>query len=118
MFETSFSVPVSKLTLDHVPTLKKAHACIVPIKAELDQMVEGMKLFSIIDVVRKVPHPFKELFVPTTSNSSLSAAMMLELFNVELSIVGSNNRENEESAVCHWNEFLMDVQNGMAGMYI
>ncbi len=45
LFESGFSVPVTKRTMADIPLIKRAvsvHCCIVPIKAELDQMVEGM----------------------------------------------------------------------------
>ena len=42
---------------------------------------------------------------------------MLDLFDFDFSVEGSNAKEAEEAeeaAVVHWNEFLTEVEKGMA----
>ena len=56
VFDSGFAVPVSRVTLEHIPMLIKAiciHSAVVLIKAELDQLSEGLKVFHLIDIVRK-----------------------------------------------------------------
>ena len=118
VFECGFTVPVSRVTLENIPTLIKAisiHSTIVPIKAELDQLSEGLKLFRVLDTVRKWPQEMKELFT-YNSNTKLTAQDMIRLFDIEFSLTGSSSRQLEEATVIHWNEFLQEVENGLAGM--
>lgn len=117
VFDCGFAVPVSRVTLEHIPMLIKAiciHSAVVPIKAELDQLSEGLKLFHLIDIVRKWPQKMKELFT-CSPNTKLNAQEMIRLFEIELSPIGSNSRQLEEATVIHWNEFLQEVEHGLAG---
>ena len=100
-----------------IPVLWKiisVHSCIVPIKAELDQLQEGLKLFNVIDILKSFPIQTKQLFV-SGGSISLSLDTMLELFEFDFSVQGSNARETEEATVVHWNEFLTEVDKQLAG---
>lgn len=119
VYECGFATSITQVTLEHIPMLVRAiciHSCIVPIKAELDQLGEGLKLFDVLDLVQKRPILMKELFA-CSGSSTLTVNSMLPLFEIDYSPEGSNARETEEAAVVHWNEFLLDVENGMAGKF-
>ena len=47
----------------------------------------------------------------------LTVNSILTLFEIDFSTERSNARETEEATVIHWNEFLLDIENGMAGKY-
>ena len=58
MYASGFSIPVAQVSMDDIPVLLKIicfHSCIVPIKAELDQLKEGLHLFNVIDILKRFP---------------------------------------------------------------
>ena len=114
VYMSGFSTPITKVTLDDNPVVLKAvsiHSCIGPIKAELDQLKEGLNLFNVIDLIKKQT---RELFV-STGSAKLTVNNMLDLFEFSFSLEGSNAREAEEANILHWNEFLMEVEKNLAG---
>ena len=117
VYASGFSTPITKVTLDDIPVVLKAvsiHSCIVPIKAELDQLKEGLNLFNVIDLIKKFSMQTRELFV-STGSAKLTVNNMLDLFEFSFSLEGSNARESEEATILHWNEFLMEVEKNLAG---
>ena len=52
------------------------------------------------------------LFV-SINDTSLSAEMMINLFRFDLSPQESSKRVSEECVIQYWNEFLLDLENGM-----
>ncbi len=56
VFECGFSKPITQVSLEDVPMLHKAiaiNSCLVPIKAELDQIKEGLGLFNVDELLKK-----------------------------------------------------------------
>ena len=55
VYASGFSTPITQVTMDDIPLLLKiicVHSCVVPIKAELDQLKEGLNLFNVIDILK------------------------------------------------------------------
>ncbi len=77
---------------------------IVRVKAQIDQMIDGMKCLGIDELLKCYPSTMYRLFisqpVPLTSES------MFNLFLARLSPEGSNKRENEEQIIVYWNYLL------------
>ena len=51
VFDCGFSTPVNKVTVKDVPLITKAvclHATVFQVKAELDQLADGLSLFGIL----------------------------------------------------------------------
>ena len=120
VFASGFSKPITQVTLEDVPVILKAlgiNSCLVPVKAELDQVKEGLSIFNISQLIAQYPSEMKKLFVAGAQPAKLSVSDFIRLTEYHYSGEGSNVREKEESTTMHWNDFLMDVENGMAGMY-
>ena len=105
-------------SLENVPDIVKA-VCLqttllnVKFKAELDQMVEGLKLFDVISLLRQHPLKFKSLFVFDPVDSVLTVNQIVALFDVVYSPQGSSKRVSEEATFMHWDEFLHDLAHGL-----
>ena len=107
----------SRLSLELIPALIKSiaiHLCVVPIKAELDHLCEGLNLFGIYDLIKQFPDLLKDLFV-MSKGSNISTSTFISLFEINFSPEGFNAREAEEATLFYWYEFLNDVQNGLVG---
>ena len=85
-------------------------------KAELDQVKEGLSIFNISQLIARHPSKMKELFVASAQPAKFSVSDFIQLTEYHYSDKGSNARQKEESTTMHWNDFFMDVENRMAGM--
>ena len=81
---------------------------LVPVKAEFDQIIEGL---SLISTVWEPNIQQRELFVADRSPAVLTVPAFLQL--IDYSEQGSNDWEKE---AIHWNEFLIEVENKIAGI--
>ncbi len=106
-----------RLSLELIPALIKSiaiHSCVVPIKAELDHLCEGLNLFGMYDLIKLFPDLMKDLFV-MNKGSNVTTSTFISLFEINFSPDGFNAREAEEATVFYWYKFLNDVQNGLVG---
>ena len=74
-------------------------------KAQLDDLIRGLGVLGILELLRKNPHKAKDILVfqrPT----KLTADHMISMFTPQLSLVGSNAREDEEHINLLWVHFL------------
>lgn len=111
IFDSGFSVPVTQASLENVPDIVKAvclQTTLLNVKAELDQMVEGLKLFDVISLLRQHPLKFKSLFVFDPVDSVLTVDQMVVLFDVVYSPQGSSKRVSEEAS-CTGMSFFMTL---------
>ena len=83
----------------------------VQLKAELDDFIEGLKTLEILTLMRNYPNEMKPLFLP--EKRELSSSTLKDIFSVEFSLQGSNQRQVEE-VYMFWLSFLKDVE----GMHI
>ena len=106
------------MELEDIPILHQAiaiHSCLVPVKAELDQLREGLGLFNVHKLVTAYPAKMEKLFVFSGLPVHLRVIDFLALIEYNYSESGSNQREKEEQATMHWSEFLMELENRVAG---
>ena len=69
--------------------------------------MKGLKQLGVLDMIMTYPDIMKNAFMH--SPIQLSAAVLEDLFPVkDWSPVGSNRRQNEERAVTHWRDYLLD----------
>ena len=71
LFATGFRKAVCSLGLQHVSLIKSSlidYHCLLKVKAEMDQFLEGLSLFGMLDAIRKKPEVMKPLFMAQTSN--------------------------------------------------
>ena len=81
IFDSGFTVPVTQVSLENVQDIVRAvclQTTLLNMKAELDQMAEGLKLFNVISLLRQ--HPQK-----IDVDSVLTLDQMVALFDVEYS---------------------------------
>jgi transcription antitermination factor NusG len=88
------------------------HFVILSAKAELDEMVNGLKSLEVLTLVRSNPGVSRQLFVKGNP-TPLTADSLYDMFTPELSPM-SNRREKEEAQLLNWTNFLGFVE----GMYI
>ena len=115
VFDCGFATPVNKVTVKDVPLITKAvslHATVFLVKAELDQLADGLELFGIVGLMRKHPNKMKPLFVYDPMDKP-TAELMIALFDVHFSPPGTSKRVTEETAILYWNELLQDMANGL-----
>ena len=120
IFDSGFTVPVTQVSLENVQDIVRAvclQSTLLNVKAELDQMAEGLKLLNVISLLRQHPQKFKSLFVFDV-DSVLTADQMVTLFDVAYSPQGSTKRVSEEATYMHWNEFLHDLAHGLVGRHM
>lgn len=77
-------------------------------RSALEQFKEGLEALGILDVMKRYPIEFKQLFCfqPT----KLTALMLQTMFSATYSPTGSNCRAKEELIVMHWRDFLQDCE--------
>ena len=80
----------------------------VQVKAELDDIAEGLESLEVLSLIRRNPLIMKSLFIH--AKSSLTCSVLQDLFTVEFSCKGSNQRELEEETYMYWVNFLQDVE--------
>ena len=73
-----FTRPISTLTLRDIPLLVESvslHASLLVVKAELDQLVEGLRDTPVLEMMRSNPVLCRDLFIRKRSRrSSLTAS--------------------------------------------
>ena len=77
----------------------------MPIKLELDQLIQGLEICGILPLIRKYPRIMKELFV-YNPDDKITVELMVAMFDVKY----SSRSEMEEQTIQFWNyEFLIDM---------
>lgn len=111
---------MTQASLENVPDIVRAvclQTTLLNMKAELDQMAEGLKLFNVISLLRQYPLKFKSFFIFDV-DSVLTVDQMVALFDVAYSPQGSSKRVSEEATFMHWDEFLHDLAHGLVGRHM
>lgn len=69
LYATGFRKAVCGLGLQHVSIIKSSlidYHCLLKVKAEMDQFLEGLSTFGILDAIKNKPDVMKPLFVEQT----------------------------------------------------
>ncbi|XP_061576426.1 G2/M phase-specific E3 ubiquitin-protein ligase-like [Cololabis saira] len=78
------------------------------VSGAFERFKEGLKTLGVLDAMRMYPESFRPLLChqppPLTANS------MDQLFQIRLSVAGSNKRMAEERVVPFWRDYLLDVE--------
>lgn len=85
------------------------HFVVLSAKAELDDLVDGLKSLEILSLVRNNPQVARQLFVKGTPKP-LTADSIYDMFTPVLSPQMSNLREKEEAQLLNWSNFLGFVE--------
>lgn len=82
---------------------------VVKVKAQLDQLVEGLDTLGVLDLVRANSRRGRELFVYSIPQA-MTADDVISMFTPKLSPQGSNRREEEEAVVMLWVNFIQMIE--------
>ena len=86
------------------------HYSIAQVKAELDQLVEGLEMFKFQELVNSAPNLIRQLFVHFKP-LKLTSEDIFNMFPPEFTAsTGSNMRELEEAALINWIRFTQEVE--------
>jgi len=80
----------------------------VKVKAELDDIKAGLETLGVLKLLQQHPLTMRSLFVDT--HDVLTADILQDLFTVEFSLRGSNERDKEEEVILHWITFLQEIE--------
>ena len=114
-YDIGVSQPSHTLQLsdrDRILNSMATHYAVKYMKAEVDQLKEGLKAMGVLDVIVSNPRKMRPLFVhhePATVH--LTADKMIDLFTPVLSPVGSNQRELEEAVMMHWVNYIQMIES-------
>ena len=115
LLECGITKPVTKMNLadkDKVVSAVCLHYAVLGSLAELEQVKRGLQTVRFTLLMECHPYQFKQLFL--YSKKPVTADFMQDLFKVEYSDPGSNNRVKEEAIVMNWVSYLQDLE----GVYL
>ena len=113
-------MPSQSVSIDDKGALSRSLAMnfvIYSQKAELDQIRDGFDCVNFSGLVKAHPCLLQPLFV-ASGRQSPTAAMVLDLFHVEFSLQGSNQRPKEEEIILHWNYYISELEGMTLCTYI
>lgn len=117
IFDSGYCKPMSLWQVEDIGTIIKTvlfHINIRPIKAEIDQIAEGLQLFDILSLVKKYPEQFRCLFVSGRDNNPLTVSLMLALCSdVHFSGDDAKRSKKEEATLQLWHQLIIEIGAGM-----
>jgi len=108
-------IPISHIKLENVANIIRTvcvYATIIPVKGELDQLMEGLKLYDILGLIRSHGNLMKPLFV--YKKNRLTAAEFKHFSNLKYSSAFSPS-QIERNTTEYWNRFLSKLEDGLIG---
>ena len=77
-------------------------------KAQLDQMIDGLNVLGIYELIKANPHAMHKLLV--SKPVPMTSDFIMDLFQTRFSAEGSNRREDEELVMMYWVHFLEMIE--------
>ena len=62
VYDGGFSLPITKVGIQDIPVIVRTvtlHSTLMPIKSELDQLIQGLEIRGILPLIRKYSHIMK-----------------------------------------------------------
>ena len=84
------------------------HYTVLGSLAELEQLRRGLHTLRFSVLMESYPFLFKQHFLHC--NTSVTADFIQDLFHVDYSVPGSNNRVKEEAIIMNWVSYLQDLE--------
>ncbi len=112
-YEIGVAKPICSLNLthrDHIVQSSALHYSVLVVKAELDQLASGLRTLGILDLVQANPKLLRPLFTYMEPPPP-TGGQIIDLFHPKLSPVGSNRRDDEESIVMLWVNYLQNIES-------
>eukprot|EP00731_Ephydatia_muelleri_P016024 Em0009g448a len=94
----------------HILRILCIHQTILSSKGQIDQMMEGLNEHGLLSLMKKYPECARVML--SNATEVLTAAAMIDLFQVEYSSCGSNNRQKEEASIIMFYDYLQDIEDG------
>lgn len=86
-------------------------------KPDLDQLIDGLKLHSVINLIREAPEKMESLFVHS-NKFEIDIEKFKNISSIKYSTIGSTRRQMEEDAIRNFYEFMDDMGNGLIGEFM
>ena len=110
-FEVGIMDATAKLSLDDrkwiVSLVSKYYTIVLP-KAQIDQIIEGLGVLGMHELMKQNPNAFHKLLCEP--RVLLNADYILTTFTADFSEMGSNKRDTEEQAVIYWVNFIQLIE--------
>ena len=103
--------PASSLRLVDLPSiidLFTSHSAVISVKAQLDQISDGLKHAHILELFIRNPRRMGDLLL--YQETSITASELISLFQPNLSPIGNIQREAEEAVTVYFSEFVQHVE--------
>ena len=113
LLRAGYCKPICQCNLNNREMIRAVvfHNIIEICKLELDQFLDGLSSLSVLETLRQYPQQMKQLFCHDTSEKHrISAIDLRNLFLLQFSLVGSNDRQKEEATAVHWFTYLQDCK--------
>ena len=107
-YECGISKPTLSIKDEDIISALCLHFVVLSIKAELDDLVNGLKSLDVLSLVRENPVLARQLFVKGIQEC-LTADTLYDMFTADLSPPMSNGRDKEEAQLMNWSDFLLFV---------
>ncbi len=114
-FSIGLSRPSYSLQLsdrDAIVESMATHFSILSVKAELDQLIEGLKVLDVLNLYRDYPKIMRPLLI-YNKPKSLTSDYILDVFKPLLSINGSNVQEKEEAILLQWTNYVQLIEGSI-----
>ena len=95
---------------DKIFNLIASHFAVIRVKAELDQLLQGLESLGVLDIFRRNPVKMRILLVKKNP-VRYNADSFLDLLVPLLSLEGSNQREAEEATMILWANFVQLIES-------
>ena len=94
---------------DQIVQSLATHYTVIAVKAQLDQIVEGLKVLGVYDLIKTHPSAMYNMLISLPKKNSTTT--MIDLFQQPVfSEEGSIRREQEEQIVMFWVQFLYLIE--------
>ncbi len=111
-FDIGLTQPSSSFqfsNIDYILKLFASHYLILSVMGELNEILDGLKVVKMLDLIRANPNKMEQLFI-YSNPKVITAEDMFKLFPPLYSETGSNIREAEEDVVMLWVHFLQIIE--------
>ena len=112
-YDCGVTQPLTSIGLkdkDHIVTLFAKYLSVARCLPQLEQLREGLELCDILQLVMDYTPELLPLFVYSDSKP-LTSEYLFELFYPNLSPIGSNKRDIEETSLYHWANYLQQIES-------
>ena len=118
-FSIGLSRPSYSLQLtdrDSMVQSMATHYSVLSVKAELDQLIDGLKVLGVLDLLRNYPKVMRPLLL-CKKPVCLTSDYVIDMFKPVMSLPGSNQREKEEALTLHWVNYVQLIEGKVLKMY-